>query len=81
MSKTNRTMDPDMSCLHCLYEDEMPDYHICKRCARNNLSGFYNDEYVYDDFWDDDLDDDCDFWDAFEDDWFDDEEDYWDERD
>ena len=50
----NKTMNPSYTCEGCLYDDEECTYNLCTNCARNNLSGYYEDLYVripvYDDF-------------------------------
>lgn len=49
MSKmTNKTISPELNCDGCLYEDLLPTDDPCLGCARNNLSGYYEDRYVDD---------------------------------
>jgi hypothetical protein len=35
-------------CEGCFYEDEACTHHVCSMCSRNNLSGYYLDEYIND---------------------------------
>lgn len=42
----NKTMNPNYTCLDCLYEDKYCTQEPCTFCARNNLSGYYKDLYV-----------------------------------
>ena len=42
----NKTINKDYTCKECLYEDENGTHERCMKCARNNLSGYYKDEYV-----------------------------------
>lgn len=42
----NKTINPNYTCNGCLYEDLLPTDIPCTDCARNNLSGYYNDLYV-----------------------------------
>ena len=43
---TNKTLNPDYTCNGCLYLDTLPTELPCRTCARNNLSGYYEDRYV-----------------------------------
>jgi hypothetical protein len=42
----NKTLSPELNCDGCLYEDLFPTDSPCNNCARNNLSGYYEDRYV-----------------------------------
>ena len=42
----NKTINPAYTCNGCFYEDLYGTDEPCCSCARNNLSGYYEDKYV-----------------------------------
>ena len=42
----NKTINPNYTCDGCFYIDLYGTDEPCCSCARNNLSGYYEDEYV-----------------------------------